>query len=48
MVRGEAVDDLGLDGVGVLILVDEEVAKALAEVVGYLLVCGEELEPEFE
>ena len=48
MVRGEFVDDLGLERVGVLILVDEDVAETVGEVLGDLGGVGEELEPELE
>jgi hypothetical protein len=48
VVAGEPVHDLRLDGVGVLILVHEDVAEAVGEVGGDLGCLGEELEPEFE
>ena len=48
MVGGEFVDDLGLERVGVLILVDEDVAETVGEVLGDLGGVGEELEPELE
>jgi len=48
MVGGEFVDDLGLERVGVLILVDEDVAEALGKMLGDLGGVAEELEPKLE
>jgi hypothetical protein len=48
VVGGEFVDDLGLERVGVLILVDEDVAEALGKMLGDLGGLAEELEPKFE
>ena len=48
VVGGELVHDLGLERVGVLILVHEDVAETVGEVLGDLGGVGEELEPEFE
>ncbi len=48
VVRGEPVHDLGLDGVGVLVFVDEDVAEAVVEILGDVRGLGEELQPELE
>jgi hypothetical protein len=49
VVRGEPVHDLGLEGVGVLVLVDEHVAEAVGEIRGDLgRLVSQELEPELE
>jgi hypothetical protein len=48
VVRGEFVHYLGLDGVGVLVFVDEDVAEAVVEILGDVGGVGQELQPEFE